>query len=250
MPHRTHVALGERLCLPTPHGRRLPTTTQRYYGLLQNLEALFALHVDRIESATIENFYDDLLAAGRQAVVAIRPHSRGQRGRSIDLGQADTASKGGGSTWTTYTLDTRDGSLYVPVGNPAPDFSNRYRPGRNLYSDSIVVLDVTTGRLKWYHQFVSNDSHDWDVGAPALATTKAGKRLPTHTRSFGRHRFPNVRTCHNRDPLTAIFCHHFGHNPLLPILAIRLILVRSADVQAQPEARNFGATKCGGTLAP
>lgn len=93
-------------------------------------------------------------------------------------GKADTASTGGGSTWTTYTLDTGDGSLYVPVGNPAPDFSPQYRPGQNLYTDSLVVLDAKTGKLKWYHQFVSNDSHDWDIGAaPALITTKGGKRL-------------------------------------------------------------------------
>lgn len=93
-------------------------------------------------------------------------------------GNARSATTGGGSTWTTYALDTRDGSLYVPVGNPAPDFSNRYRPGKNLYTDSVVVLDSKTGRLKWYHQFVANDSHDWDIGAsPVLATTKGGKHL-------------------------------------------------------------------------
>ncbi|HET6895954.1 MAG TPA: PQQ-binding-like beta-propeller repeat protein [Candidatus Baltobacteraceae bacterium] len=93
-------------------------------------------------------------------------------------GKAETASTGGGSTWTTYTLDPTSGALYVPVGNPAPDFSNQYRPGDNLYTDSIVVLDAHTGKLRWYHQFVANDSHDYDIGAaPALITTSAGKHL-------------------------------------------------------------------------
>lgn len=93
-------------------------------------------------------------------------------------GNADSVSTGGGSTWTTYALDTHDGSLYVPVGNPAPDFSKDYRPGINLYTDSIVVLDAKTGKLKWYHQFVANDSHDYDIGAsPALVTTSGGKHL-------------------------------------------------------------------------
>ncbi len=41
---------------------------------------------------------------------------------------------GGGSTWTTYTLDPDAGALYVPSGNPGPDFSGAYRPGANLYA--------------------------------------------------------------------------------------------------------------------
>ncbi len=90
-----------------------------------------------------------------------------------------STATGGGSTWTTYTLDAADGTIYLPVGNPAPDFSPRYRPGDNLFTDSIVGLDMKTGALKWYHQFVKNDSHDWDVGAaPAVVTTRAAYVCP------------------------------------------------------------------------
>ena len=42
-------------------------------------------------------------------------------------------------------------------GNPAPDFYREVRPGTNLYTDSVVALDVKTGRLLWYKQFVAND---------------------------------------------------------------------------------------------
>ena len=97
-------------------------------------------------------------------------------------GKADSAATGGGSTWTTYSLDTSSGELYVPVGNPAPDFSPQYRPGDNLFTDSVVVLDAKTGKLGWYHQFVKNDSHDWDIAAaPPLITTKGGKQLAIAT---------------------------------------------------------------------
>ncbi len=93
-------------------------------------------------------------------------------------GRASTAATGGGSTWTSYALDTDSGELFVPVGNPAPDFSGDYRPGANLYTDSLVVLDANSGALKWYFQLVPHDQHDYDLGAaPALITTRSGKKL-------------------------------------------------------------------------
>ena len=86
-----------------------------------------------------------------------------------------TAARGGGGTWTTYTLDAANGELFVPVGNPAPDFAPDARPGDNLYSDAIVVLDVKTGALKWWHQVVVNDGYDLDISAaPALGSVGAG----------------------------------------------------------------------------
>ena len=90
--------------------------------------------------------------------------------------RSNTAAHGGGSTWTSYSIDQSTGLVYVPVGNPAPDFSAGERPGANLYTDSLVALDALTGRLAWYHQFVRNDSHDYDMAAaPAIVTTRAGK---------------------------------------------------------------------------
>ena len=84
---------------------------------------------------------------------------------------------GGGSTWTSYTLDAEAGVLYVPTGNPGPDFSGEYRPGANLYTGSVVALDAKTGKLKTWYQLVPHDVHDWDQAAtPALITTKAGRK--------------------------------------------------------------------------
>lgn len=84
---------------------------------------------------------------------------------------------GGGSVWTTISIDADSGALYVPTGNPGPDFSGAYRPGANLYTGSIVVLDAKKGTLRTWYQLVPHDIHDWDqAAAPALITTKAGKR--------------------------------------------------------------------------
>jgi glucose dehydrogenase len=51
----------------------------------------------------------------------------------------------GGATWTSYTLDSTSGRLYVPVGNPAPDFVPEARAGANLYSNTVLALDAKTG---------------------------------------------------------------------------------------------------------
>ena len=84
----------------------------------------------------------------------------------------------GGATWTSYTLDPDAGLLYVPGGNPAPDFAPGMRPGSNLYSGSVVVLDARTGAYKTHFKLVPKDWHDWDVsGAPAIINTAGGKKL-------------------------------------------------------------------------
>jgi len=84
----------------------------------------------------------------------------------------------GGATWTSYTLDPITGELYVPGGNPAPDFATGPRQGANLYSGSIVVLDAKTGAYKSHFKLVPKDWHDWDVStAPALIHTRGGKKL-------------------------------------------------------------------------
>lgn len=84
----------------------------------------------------------------------------------------------GGATWTSYTLDPTTGELYIPGGNPAPDFASGPREGGNLYSGSVVVLDAKSGAYKNHFKLVPKDWHDWDVStAPALIRTRGGKRL-------------------------------------------------------------------------
>jgi len=70
---------------------------------------------------------------------------------------------GGGAVWSPLSLDTERRELYVPVTNPAPDFPAHLRPGKNLYSNSLLALDVRSGRLNWYAQLVPNDDKDWDL---------------------------------------------------------------------------------------
>lgn len=81
----------------------------------------------------------------------------------------------GGGTWTNYTLDPATGTIYVPGGNPAPDFAMALRKGENLFSGSVVALDAMTGKFKKGFLVTNHDWHDWDVSnTPALIKTRAG----------------------------------------------------------------------------
>jgi alcohol dehydrogenase (cytochrome c) len=124
--------------------------------------------------------------------------------------------RGGGASWTSYTIDTTTGTVYVPTGNAAPDFLSQVRRGENHYAYSVVGLDARTGTLREWHQILPSDAHDWDVAAaPALITTAAGYALMVvggkdgHLYGFdrltGRRRFATaVTTVANADaPLTA-----------------------------------------------
>ena len=83
---------------------------------------------------------------------------------------------GGGAVWSPLSVDLDRSEVYVPVTNPAPVLNAGQRPGANLYTDSLVALDLRTGRLRWYVQTLPNDDKDWDVTqvSPLLDVTVAG----------------------------------------------------------------------------
>ncbi len=91
---------------------------------------------------------------------------------------ADPAARkhGGGCLWTPVAFDEDKNLLYVPGTNPAPDIYDQGRPGSNLYTNSLIALDGTTGRLAWYRQFITHDVHDYDVThvSPIFKTTISG----------------------------------------------------------------------------
>ena len=82
----------------------------------------------------------------------------------------DAWRTGGGSTWNTGSYDPSTDLLYWGVGNPSPSFSGDVRPGDNLFTDSVIALHASTGKLAWYFQFTPHDEHDWDSAqTPVLA---------------------------------------------------------------------------------
>jgi alcohol dehydrogenase (cytochrome c) len=90
--------------------------------------------------------------------------------------ETNRVPRGGGATWTSYTIDTAAGALYVPTGNAAPDFLAELRPGTNEYTYSVVVLDLATGAFRRSYKLLPDDFHDYDVAAAPLLVTGAGGR--------------------------------------------------------------------------
>jgi alcohol dehydrogenase (cytochrome c) len=78
---------------------------------------------------------------------------------------------GGGTIYMPPTIDPRTGTVYVGTGNPAPVIVGAKRPGKNLYTDSILALDADTGKLKWYHQEEAHDLWDYDAESPVTLFT-------------------------------------------------------------------------------
>lgn len=83
-------------------------------------------------------------------------------------GGSPWAAHGGGATWSSFSLDVSTLELFVPVGNPVPDFAPQDRPGANLFTDSAVILDARTGALRWWYQLEAHDDHDYDLGAAPI----------------------------------------------------------------------------------
>jgi alcohol dehydrogenase (cytochrome c) len=70
--------------------------------------------------------------------------------------------RGGGSIWVTGTYDPQQNLLFFGTGNPGPDYYSNAREGDNLYTTSLVAIDLDTGERRWHYQFTPHDVHDWD----------------------------------------------------------------------------------------
>ncbi len=92
----------------------------------------------------------------------------------------DSWKSGGGMTWTTPAIDPKRGLLIFATGNPNPDLNGSVRLGDNLYTDSIVALNIKTGKLVWYEQEVPHDVWDYDAVSNVVLfdTMDHGKMVP------------------------------------------------------------------------
>ncbi len=90
------------------------------------------------------------------------------RWQSTDPASFENASykSGGGMVWTTPAIDPATNLVAFSTGNPNPDLYGKDRKGDNLYTDSIVGLDLETGKLRWAYQEVKHDVWDYDAVSP------------------------------------------------------------------------------------
>ena len=97
---------------------------------------------------------------------------------------------GGGGIWQTGSYDPATHLTIWGTGNPVPQYDPQSRPGDNLYTNSVVALDVDTGKLVWYYQYTPNDSWDYDeIGVHMLYDTVINGESRKVVGHFGRNGF-------------------------------------------------------------
>ncbi len=87
----------------------------------------------------------------------------------------------GGGVWQNPSVDLAAKRVYFVVGNPSPDLDGGLRPGDNLYTDSLVAVDLDTGKLACYYQYIAHDVWDLDATSPTVLVDvkdKSGKTIP------------------------------------------------------------------------
>ena len=65
--------------------------------------------------------------------------------------------------WTTGTYDPASNQVFWGTGNPVPMFDPTYRPGDNLYTNSVISWNPDLGKMNWYHQYLPGDGWDYDA---------------------------------------------------------------------------------------
>jgi quinohemoprotein ethanol dehydrogenase len=139
----------------------------------------------------------------------------------------DSYLHGGGAIWQTPTFDPTLNMVYVGVGNPTSDWVSTDREGANLYTDSIVALDATTGELQWFFQMIHHDMWDYDCAQPIMlfswnglpaveGTTKAGYTFILD-RASGESLFPYQEVAVPATPANAAFQHPWPTQPVSSI---------------------------------
>jgi alcohol dehydrogenase (cytochrome c) len=87
----------------------------------------------------------------------------------------------GGGAWMNPAVDLKTRTIFFVVGNPSPDLYGAERPGDNLFTDSLVAVDLDSGKYKWHSQYIAHDVWDLDaVSPPILIDVKdaSGKTIP------------------------------------------------------------------------
>tara|TARA_Y100000310_G_scaffold229436_1_gene231865 strand:+ start:2900 stop:4936 length:2037 start_codon:yes stop_codon:yes gene_type:complete len=91
--------------------------------------------------------------------------------RKIDKTIVNSRDFKSGNPWGGISSDNKNGILYLTTGNALPYLVGVMRPGKNLYSDSIIAFDVRNKKMLWYFQETCHDIWNFDIAAPPILTT-------------------------------------------------------------------------------
>jgi glucose dehydrogenase len=116
------------------------------------------------------------------------PQGPADEGWAISKDTWQGGARAGGGMWTTPAIDSELGLIYVNAGNPSPDYDGSARKGVNLFTNSILALRLSDGKLVWHYQAIHHDLWDWDlVSGPVLFDVEVGGRTIKGVASAGKN---------------------------------------------------------------
>ena len=114
---------------------------------------------------------------GHEGVWAVNDATGRNMLRDIEAEKKQLASGGGdfyktlgGGVWMAPAVDLKTRTVFLLAGNPSPDLYGAERPGDNLYTNSMVAIDLDKGTYKWHFQYIAHDVWDLDAVSPAILT--------------------------------------------------------------------------------
>jgi quinoprotein glucose dehydrogenase len=96
-----------------------------------------------------------------------------------DTWEQDSESyTGNAGVWAQISVDEELGTVFLPVEMPTGDYYGGHRPGAGLFGESLVAVDLRTGKRKWHYQFIQHGIWDWDLPcAPIIADVTIDGRM-------------------------------------------------------------------------
>jgi alcohol dehydrogenase (cytochrome c) len=125
---------------------------------------------------------------GHEGVWAVNDATGRDMHRDIAAEKDQLAKQGGdfyktlgGGVWMSPAIDTKTRTVFFVAGNPSPDLYGAERPGDNLYTNSMLAIDLDKGTYKWHYQYIAHDVWDLDAVSPTVLVDvkdKDGKMVP------------------------------------------------------------------------
>jgi PQQ-dependent dehydrogenase (methanol/ethanol family) len=152
-------------------GKVLIGTNGGEYGVRGFVKAF-----DAASGKLIWTFYS-IPDKGHEGVWAVNDATGRNMLRDIAAEKKQLAEKGGdfyktlgGGVWMAPAVDMKTRTVFFVVGNPSPDLYGAERPGDNLYTNSMVAVDLDKGTYKWHFQYIAHDVWDLDAVSPPILT--------------------------------------------------------------------------------
>ncbi|MBL8491278.1 MAG: PQQ-binding-like beta-propeller repeat protein [Rhodocyclaceae bacterium] len=156
-------------------GRVLIGTNGGEYGIRGFVKSFDA------ESGKLQWTFHTIPEKGHEGVWAVNDATGRDMHRDIAAEKAQLAKDSsfyntlGGGVWMNPAVDLKTRTIFFVVGNPSPDLYGAERPGDNLYTDSIVAVNLDTGAYKWHFQYIAHDVWDLDAVSPPILLDVKGK---------------------------------------------------------------------------